>query len=170
MEIATQIAIGGRIPRAIIPALCSLIEEEQCLFDWTRTAAPTNETDLLDELDANGHLVLTDPDRRWGNFDALEPFLEEYQIPYDKHCDACHEISPELTSYRPATGKDSFASDGAGNIMVRLEAVKAALDLLHSGRVEEALSALRALVPEIEPLPRLEFTDDLVPEDMMPSE
>lgn len=173
-EISAHITIGGRFPRVLVPELCQLICEEGVGLDWCGKAfEPVGEQDLLAAVDAySRNLRLFADCAAWGEFQSLEQFLEEHQIPFDRHHESKYEIACTTQFYRPDQGRLEFLTDEGEQIVCRakpLRPVTAMLAQAHAdakrGRsqeaaflIDECLQKLQEhLPPEIALLPALEI-------------
>jgi hypothetical protein len=104
---AAEIFIGGRVSEAFIPELCRrIVAEGVSLWAGDACFQPNSATDLLEgRSDHAGALVLRlcDDQANWGHFEALEDFLVEHAIPFDRFSEGKYEYDPEWVSFRPGT-------------------------------------------------------------------
>lgn len=99
-RMATDILIGGRIPRALAGALATVIQEEGVALDDDAPAfLPHTADDLLTAVH-HGHLALADPARAWGQFDLLEEFLITHRIPFTRYTAGTSDYPPVAVSVR----------------------------------------------------------------------
>lgn len=104
-SMSAVIRIGGAVKQQQIPALCRAIRDENVAMEWGGMPfEPGSAIDLLSaRTEETGQLVLAlyDDQARWGQFDALEQFLQDHQIAYDRHSDGKYEYDAQLVRFRP---------------------------------------------------------------------
>jgi hypothetical protein len=159
-RMSAWIAIGGNVPRVLVPELCQAIIQEQLSQDWDGDAfEPEDEEDLTNALDHEGHLFLCDHEARWGEFDALERFLRQHGIPYDRHSSAKYEYDAQLAQFRPGLGILCDLASEDGRPLVDRDEVEKVRDALRTGKIEEALTLVEKLCPEISELALFQVVD-----------
>lgn len=159
-RMSAWIAIGGSVPRALVPELCGAISQQQLSRDWGDDIfEPEDEDDLTDALNHKGYLFLCDDEARWGQFDELEKFLRQHGIAYDRHSSAKYEYDAQLDQFRPGLGILNDLASEDGRPLVDREEVEKIRDALRAGKVEEALALAEELCPEISELPPFQLTD-----------
>ena len=159
-RMSAWIAIGGTVPRALVPELCGTIIREQLSQDWDGDPfEPEDEEDLTDALDHEGHLFLCDHEARWGQFDDLEKFLRQHGIPYDRHSSAKYEYDAQLAQFRPGLDIRCDLASEDGRPLVDRDEVEKVRDALRAGKVEEARTLVEKLCPEISELPPFQVVD-----------
>ena len=121
---AAQITVGGTIKRSLVEELCGVISQSGAGPDWEGGCEPQNEADLLELVGENGTMVLHDCQACYGQFDDLEQFLEEHEIPFDRHSEAKYEYDGELVKYRPGHGCDVFEATQDGRVCVKVAEVE----------------------------------------------
>ena len=162
-----KIEIGGDIPAELADELHEMVAYARAALDWGGDAfRPASVGDLVAAVDPEtGHLRLFDDQACYGRFEALEDWLEENGISYDRHSDAYGECEAEVVSFRAATGVVARLATQCGDPLVERAPVDGARDVLRAAidarspeLVRQALEALEsALGPEVPPLPRLRF-------------
>jgi hypothetical protein len=132
---AGEIWIGGRLSEALVPKLCEAICAEAVALDWGDGAfGPETAEELLAALqDDRGAplLHLYDDQARYGQFKALESFLEDQKIQFTRRFDARYEFDAELVEYRPEIGLVCYPTNNCGEPFVTLStlaAIAAAVD------------------------------------------
>jgi hypothetical protein len=172
--VAAHITIGGRVSERIVPALCQAISEQQVGLEWGAwNFCPGSAQALLKarrKIGAARVLRLYSDEMAYGNFDLLQEFLVDHQLPFDRWHDAKYEIPCELMVYRPESELRFFLTNLQEEIVVRAEPLMGLPALLQETRQllrargkEAALQALRRcqrlaaehLPPVILPLPAL---------------
>src|SRR5436853_6904389 len=120
--IAAEIKIGGRIPTALVPALCEAIAEQRLSLEWGDCVfQPHSAIDLLEaatNVDGVRMLRLYDDDAAWGEFPELEAFLEKHEIPFDRFHEGKFDTNPRLQQFRPGVGCRDFPATSGGQIVV----------------------------------------------------
>ena len=161
-EIPGSINIGGRVTRE---QWDQMVEREGLLFDLDPAGGDTGEGDEAYIL--CGSVTINDGCAAYGHFKALEAYLVEQGIPYDRQADAAYEYDAEEASFRPGMD-DELVAQGQqnGGIMVPVDEV---LDLIEK-RVrtmndiialgEDAPAGFRlAALRRSQPLPPFEFVE-----------
>jgi len=162
----TRIHIGGRVKRAIIPALIDAINTEELQSDWgIELPVLRSGEELLERLEG-GHLSFFHEERAWGEFPDLEGFLVENGIPFNRSHNPRYEYSGEIVQFR--TGMEApavAAANDNGDIIIEAAEVQRIRDMLKSARnqsdVQRVIDELDNLCLEadIEPLPAFEIVD-----------
>ena len=97
-RMAAEIWIGGKLPR-------SLLDEfpiSDLTLDWDETRFDaSSEQGILSARDENGLLHFADCEIAWGEFQPLEDWLREHDIPFRRHSEGKYEHAPELVEFRP---------------------------------------------------------------------
>ena len=172
-HISAEIWIGGNIPEGIVPAFCTAITDDGVALEWGESSFPPKTAgDLKTSLRENDKHVrllwLCDDQASWGQFENLERFLREHQIPFTRRTEGRYEYDPEIVEYRPVYGAITLAANHAGQptvVAADLEPVEHLLDAAiklaetDSGAnivslMQTALTLLREQLPR--PLPPLE--------------
>jgi len=151
-----EIHIGGPISRAALPDLFRAIcAEGVSLKDYD---GPQATEESLEEAFREGQVVrLCDAQACYGQFDALEAFLVEQRIHFDRHSDAFCEFSAENVHYRGEGEPLITPADQRGNSLVPCSEVLAVLN--GSQDPDAKLIAIRNLVdpPQAAPLTPIRF-------------
>ncbi len=143
---ATQISIGGKIPRKVAEELCGVISSEGLSLGWDGEPFEPKKPEDLVEADKDTGLTLYDVERAWGSFDDLEEFLVEHGIAFDRSHEPKYEYDGELVMFRPGMRvAEVFTADTSGKILVRAEELQNVIKLLRAkGRVPgKAVEAAR---------------------------
>ena len=174
-RMAAEIWIGGKILR-------SLLEEfpiSDLRLDWDNNSlASSAETDILAARDEDGHLHFADAEAAWGEFEELEGWLREHNVPFRRHSEGKYEHAPELVEFRPdLNGKRNrevyvvTTPEGAPMVSVsEVEKITTRMTKLAAERKLSATQRLQAwekllnkltqvLPPKLPPLPRFEIVD-----------
>ncbi len=140
--VAAHITIGGPISDRLVPKLCDAIGRQGVSLDWGEfDFCPARSDDLLEvcqEIAAANVLRLFSDEVAYGNFDLLQEFLVDHEIPFDRWHESKYEIPCELMVYRPGTELRFFLTNLEGEIVVRAEPLFALADL-----IQEAQKLLR---------------------------
>ncbi len=161
--------IGGSCPPRLLVPLCFLIARERVGLDWgehsfdpgasqkTRTSC---RRDLLNALDADGHLTLYNDDARGGMMYDLEQWLRVHRIPFTRFSDDTGECEPTRTDFRPDQPDFDTPVDASRDTLIPAAPIKKVIHQLQSAsrpparRIQAALRTLRRLTGEtIPPLP-----------------
>ena len=97
-RMAAEIWIGGTLRR-------SLLEEfpiSDLRLDWDNNClASSAEADILAARDEDGLLHFADVEAAWGEFEELEGWLREHNLPFRRRSEGKYEHMPELVEFRP---------------------------------------------------------------------
>jgi len=174
-RMAAEIWIGGNLPR-------SLLEEfpvSDLRLDWDNNSlASTEETDILAARDEDGHLHFADVEAAWGEFEELEGWLREHNVPFRRRSEGKYEHAPELVEFRPdlkgKRNRDVYVvttPEGDPVVSVsKVEKITARMEKLAAEQKQSATQRLQAwekllhkltlvLPPKLPPLPRFEIVD-----------
>ena len=174
-RMAAEIWIGGKLPR-------SLLEEfpiSDLRLDWDNNClASSDEADILAGRNEDGLLHFADVEAAWGEFEELEGWLREHNLPFRRRSEGKYEHAPELVAFRPdLKGKRNRAvytltsPEGAPMVFAsEVEAITTRMAKLAGDRRRSAAQRLQAwekllhklilvLPPTLPPLPRFEIVD-----------
>jgi hypothetical protein len=174
-RMAAEIWIGGKLSR-------SLLEEfpiSDLGLDWDNNRlASSREADILAARDENGLLRFADVEAAWGQFEELEGWLREHNLPFRRQSDGKYEHAPELVEFRPdlkgKRNRDVYAitsPEGAPMVFAaEVEEVTTHMAKLVSEQKLSAVQRVEAweklfhkltliLPPKLPPLPRFEIVD-----------
>ena len=97
-RMAAEIWIGGKLPR-------SLLEEfpiSDLALDWDETPFDaTSEEGILSARDESGLLHFADCEAAWGEFEELEGWLREHNIPFQRQSSGKYEYDLASWSFAP---------------------------------------------------------------------
>jgi hypothetical protein len=172
---AAEIWIGGKLRR-------SLLEEfpvsDLCL-EWDQgRLKSTSEADITAARNEDGLLHFADVEAAWGEFQELESWLREHNLPFRRHSEGKYEHSPELVEFRPdLKGKRNrqvyTLTTPEGDPVVSVAEIEKVTDRMaklaantnkpaaQRLRAWEGLLAklVRVLPPKLPPLPPFEIVD-----------
>ena len=174
-RMAAEIWIGGTLRR-------SLLEEfpiSDLRLDWDNNClASSAEADILAARDEDGLLHFADVEAAWGEFEELEGWLREHNLPFRRRSEGKYEHMPELVEFRPdlkgKRNRDVYAitsPEGAPMVFAsEVEAIATRMAKLSANRKRSATQRLTAwekllhkliliLPPKLPPLPRFEIAD-----------
>ena len=176
-HMAAEIGIGGKVPISLVPDLCAAIAQERISRTWgDGNFRPESEEELTEAFTENDDglrlLWLCDDEACYGEFGALEAFLEKHRIPFRRRREGMCEHEPLIVEYRPETGVLAFHADNAGRAVIPVDGFRPVEKILaeavdqdrnSSGEtmalVEAALKLLREhLPPSVPPLEPFEIT------------
>lgn len=148
-RMAAEIWIGGKLPRG-------LLEEfpiSDLCVDWenTRLASPA-EADILAARDTDGLLHFAEVEAAWGEFQTLEEWLREHNIPFRRRSEGTYDYSPCIVEFRPELkGKRNHnvyaitSPEGASLVLVsKVEAITTRMAKLAGDRKRSATQRLQA--------------------------
>ena len=162
-----EIHIGGPIPRAALDDLIGRILAEGASLDGYGEPAATEEG-LREAFQQGGTVHLCDEQASFGQFEALEAFLVEHGVHFDRHCDAYHEYDAENVHYRGGEPLH-LPSDQAGNILLHSEDV---LNALNDGSLDDCakIDAIHRLAapPETAPLSPVRLVSHCLDQERKP--
>ena len=117
-EISANITIGGRVTRTQWEAM---VEAEPLLDNYLPDRRRNRDkNDQNPHIFGQGPLELYAPQATWGHFEALEAYLQEQGIPYDRHADGNWEYDAVEASWRPGMGDElSVFASSDGDIVVK---------------------------------------------------
>ena len=166
---------GGKLPRSLLDEFP--ISDLRLDLDATPVDA-TSEEGILSARDESGLLHFADAEVAWGEFQELEGWLREHDIPFQRQSSGKFEYDPCFVEFRPdLPGKHNqdrytlTTQDGTPVVyhseiekavqkMAKLAADRkrpAAKRLQAWEKIYRAL--LRSIPPEPPPLPRFEIVD-----------
>ncbi len=137
---AARIWIGGRISKRLIRPLCEAITQEQ-LFVPTQDKpfAPRSEQALMvarQRVCGEYVLQLEDEAVPFGEFPALEAFLIENRIAFDRRTSRHHDYDASVVYYRPESGREVWPVDELGAPLIEAAPVLEGLSILRRARDE----------------------------------
>lgn len=178
---AAEIHIGGKVCRSVAQALCKTIDASGASLEGDRQYRLNTPDELLRARSADAdkpHLLkLHDDQARWGEFAALETFLQEHGIAYCRWSDGKYEYDAEAEAFHPDCGQSWWLTNHDRQPIVlasELAPIEAKLtellETLKRGKVytveiiaqiEKIREGLRSeLPPVVPPLESLEIVED----------
>lgn len=172
-RMAAEIWIGGKLPGSLVhefPIADLCPDWDDIPFD------ATSEEGILAARDEHGVLHFTDCEAAWGEFQELEAWLRDHEIPFQRQSEGKYEHDPCLVEFRPdLPGKpDRYTlttADGAPVIcrddiekalqgMARLvkDRKRSAEKRLHAWE-RSYLALIRKVPSQLPPLPRFEIVN-----------
>ncbi|WP_425613532.1 hypothetical protein NA78x_003366 [Anatilimnocola sp. NA78] len=167
--ISAHITLGGCVLAELVPQLCTLISQEDLTLEWGGNQfLPQTAEDLLSARQPEQqHIQLFADEASWGQFAALEQFLIEQEIPFDRHHDAKYEIASTTLYFRPESGRQEYLTNGdeviceVGPLRALATSLRHLRDQLSGGQISAAqnmiassIDLLDAHLPaEVPPLP-----------------
>ena len=151
-----KIDIGGKIPAELLPELTQLAVADGLAVDWG--GEPITEVeDLLRAVDDDNCLTLYDEQASYGEFDDLETFLRNNDIPYDRASDPHFEYGGCIVMFRPGMKAPRYFPQQDGWIMVKVADLEPLLKKRTTLAIKNRLREL--LGDDIPPLPPCELPD-----------
>jgi len=134
-RIPAEIWIGGRITASLVPGLCAAIADEGVSLEWgDARVRPTGADDLNDAMKENAQgvrlLWFCDDEASYGEFDILESFLREHEIPFTRRSEGRYEYDPETVHFRPGRGLTRCLTNAAAQPVVEVAEVTPVEELL----------------------------------------
>ncbi len=179
---AAEIHIGGKIRRSVAAALGEVIAASGAGLDWGESGFdPAGPDELIASCSADegGPLLLRlrDDQVRWGEFDALEEFLQEHGVPYCRFSEGKYEYDAEAQAFHPDCGLCCWLTDHQREPLVRVFELTPLVDRLTKlpetiradggepaavlAELEEICNGLRdALPPAVPALETFEVIED----------
>lgn len=147
-RMAADISIGGKIAATLMPELCRAICEQGVALEWG--AAPFQPSDAREllterqELEPGGAMVLRlyDEQAHWGEFDELEAFLQEHDIPYTRRTDGDCQYDPAVIEFRPGAAPLLLAANKDGEPVVAVSLLGELVDRLNSTASADSHAAM----------------------------
>lgn len=169
-RLSAEILIGGDVQADQVEGLCDAICCEGASLEWgDRRFDPQSEEELLEalvEIEGVSLLRLQNEQASWGQFDGLEAWLVECNLPFTRRSEATDCYDAELVEFRPGGEVMSIATDTAGHPQISIEPVRQAWQLVKRAQqtlseggevatlIAEAAELLGSkLPPEVPPLP-----------------
>jgi hypothetical protein len=157
--VAAHIYIGGEVKKSQLPGLLKAIRDEGCDFEWNGDTDTnfTKASDILDNLDDQGHLHLGSGNAAEGMFETLEKFLRDNQIAYNRYGDGLSGSWDAVVNfYRKGYKEDiDLVVANNGDPVIAASVAIEAFNALKVGNVHAALEALapyqKYVVPELPP-------------------
>jgi len=173
-RMAAEIWIGGKLPRSLLESF----PIDDLSLDWDNSRlASSAEADILAARDDGGLLHLADIEAAWGEFQELEAWLREHNMPFRRQSEGKYEHSPEIVEFRPDLKRKKsrdvcITASHDGKPIVLAAAVQAIADRMaklkadrrsETKRLQVWEKLLRKLVrilpPQLPPLPKFEIVD-----------
>ncbi len=169
-RMAAEIWIGGKLPR-------SLLDEfpiSDLRLDWDETPFDsTSEQGILSTRDESGLLHFADCEAAWGEFQELEGWLREHNIPFKRHSSGKVRIPAGTRGVPAGPGRGNPNHDhgqrrAAGlprvrwfpcESMAKLQRSKRPLDAQVRAWKELADKLVKLVPPTLPPLPPFEIVD-----------
>jgi hypothetical protein len=170
-RIAAEIWIGGKLPRSFIDEFP--ISDLKLDFDETPFDATTEEG-ILSARDEDGLLHFADCEAAWGEFQELEGWLREHNMPFLRRSAGKFDYLPEIVESRPDLGEEvqTIATDSGEPLVGKSELLPVVEKMAELRRSDRPLNAqvrawkrlagkLAKLVPPtLPPLPIFEIIDE----------
>jgi hypothetical protein len=172
-RMAAEIWIGGKLPRRLLDEF----PISDLRLDWDETPFDsTSERGILSARDESGLLHFADCEAAWGEFQELEGWLRENDIPFQRQSSGKYEYDPCFVEFRPdLPGKPdryTLTTESGVPVIGREEIEKAMRGMakLVDDKKRSAEKRLRAweriyrqlsrsVPPKLPPLPAFEIVD-----------
>lgn len=140
-RIPAEIWIGGKIAASVVPGLCAAIADEGVSLEWgDARVRPAGADDLTDAMKENAQgvrlLWFCDDEASYGEFDILESFLREREIPFTRHSAGRYEYDPETVHGRPGRGLTTCLTNAAAHPVVEVAEITP-VDKLLTAAIEQ---------------------------------
>ncbi len=154
-----DITIGGELHADLVEEFIERCREDRAGPDWDGGFPDdvTTAEDLLKMCNSEGHLVLMNCQACYGQFRALEEFLEANKMSFDAHNDSHHDGSEAYYSkYRPELpNRVHVESNNQGHELMPLAPVLKAAEALDAGNIHAAQAMLDDALGHVRGLPVL---------------
>lgn len=156
-----EIQIGGDFPRSKLSDFFNSIEGYS---EWDEGPSPENEKELL-RCVSGDCLELTNHEARNGEFEDMESWLCENDIPFDRFSGSYGEYSAEMAWYRPGMDRPEVALMGnSGGFVIDQSGVENVLKILVNTwtahvKVSHAVELLEKLIVKVPSLPKFRIVD-----------
>lgn len=162
--------MGGKLNASLVNELCEQIDAQDVALDWDQTAfCPQTAADLLTALrEVKGAAVLyfCSEGANWGQFEELEAWLQENQLPFTRRTGSSTCYDGELVEFRPGRQPAIMPTNVNGRPVAAIEPVQKAWYLL-----KEAQQALTAGANALKPIREaVELLADVLPPELPPLE
>ncbi len=172
-RMAAEIWIGGKLPRRLLDEF----PISDLRLDWDETPFDsTSERGILSVRDESGLLHFADCEIAWGEFQELEGWLREHDIPFQRQSSGKYEYDPCFVEFRPdLPGKPdryTLTTEAGAPVIGREEIEKAMRGMAKlvddkKRSTEKRLRAWeriyrrlsRSVPPKLPPLPAFEIVD-----------
>jgi hypothetical protein len=157
------IRIGGRLEENQAPRLITAINAARVyshvgdIHFRPRTAA-----DLVAARTPAGLLELTDDAAKWGEMPGIVASCKELGLPYRLWSEAVGNSGAEVTTWAPGMERPVVVTGDNNNpdtFLVNGPAVQRVLVLLETGKVDDAVEALKAVLPHVPEMPVFEVVE-----------
>jgi len=124
----TEVEIGGKIPRSIIPDLIGAIQAAGLDLDWN-DGEPSEEAlrQKLEECNGKETLSVNATELSGGNVDPLDQFCVANNIPFMKRVEGKYDYNGEIFWWQPGMRRAEVWEDTdkeATRVMISLAALK----------------------------------------------
>jgi len=163
----TQITIGGKIKKALLPHLIDRINRQQLQPEYRSDLPPIeSETHLLQYKNREGLLFFCREEQSWGRFADLEKFLVEKGIAFDRHHSPRYEYPGELAQFRTGMRAPQVGiADDDGALLIDVFSLQEIRDMLKKDKSKKGIQrVLRemnrlCLDADVKPLEPFEIVD-----------
>ena len=118
---AAHIEIGGKLARAKLTELLSLIEE---LSAEDYGSSPPNQEYLQTCADENKPLALYDDQARYGEFPELEQFCIANNLSFNRKSSPKYEYEGQIRFFSPDSGESNISATDDGEPYLKLSELK----------------------------------------------
>ncbi len=169
-RMAAEIWIGGKLPR-------SLLEEfpiSDLKVDWDETPLnASSEEQILASRDESKLLHFADCEAAWGEFEELEGWLREHELPFKRRSSGKYDYLPELVEFRPDLCEEiqTITTDGGEPLINKSDLTPILGKMTRLSRSNRPLSVqvrawkrladklVKLAPPDLAPLPPFEIVD-----------
>ncbi|HUT13539.1 MAG TPA: hypothetical protein VMY42_23830 [Thermoguttaceae bacterium] len=173
-RIAAEIWIGGKLPRSLLD---EFPVSDLCL-DWDGNRLQSSaEADILAARNEDGLLHFAEVEAAWGEFEELEGWLQEHNIPFRRQSEGKYEYDACIVEFRPdLKGKENrdTLTTRDGKPVVRIEEIEKIVESMAKLVADRKRPAtkrlqawerlyrklLRAVPFDLPPLPPFEIVND----------
>jgi len=154
---ATEVEIGGDIPRSLIPSLAVAIESAGLGLEWGDSSSSEELRKAIMDCNGTATLHVNATELAGGDTETLDEFCVSHGIAFTKRVDGKYEYNGEIHWWHPGLdGVQSWSdTDKEGKlVMLRREALEEALQ--KGSTLQQVIKHLKAVAPQV---PNIRLTD-----------
>jgi len=157
-----EIEIGGILDRLFLPEFLTTLQGASVCLGWNSDLfAPESEQQLLQALDRSHHLHFYNSLALEGEFDLLETWLVQHQLPFRRTSKGSTLYQAERVEFRRGlTTPQCMTIDGSGQDLIARDELRAVYRYLKEGRPDDATVRLEQVMGvSLQPLPLFQIAN-----------
>lgn len=157
-----EIEIGGILDRLFLPEFLTTLQGASVCLGWNSDLfAPDSEQQLLQALDHSHHLHFYNSLALEGEFDLLETWLVQHQLPFRRTSKGSTLYQAERVEFRRGlTTPQCMTIDGSGQDLIARDELRAVYRYLKEGRPDDATVRLEQVMGvSLQPLPPFQIAN-----------